>query len=81
MFPEFDTYDRDVVICTEPWLSEEISNAKFLGLITQPSEETDTRGGGVFICVKNYFTCADLWVDEVYEMTTVEVKCRDPNIT
>ena len=54
---------------------------KFLGLITQPSEETDTRGGGVFICVKNYFTCADLWVDEVYEMTTVEVKCRDPNIT
>ena len=40
-----------------------------------------TRGGGVFICAKNYITCAELWVDEIYEMTAVEVKARDPKIT
>jgi hypothetical protein len=37
-----DTYNPDVVIGTESWLSMEISNAKFLGLITQLSEEKDT---------------------------------------
>ena len=30
--------------------------------------ERRIRGGGVFVCVKNYITCAELWVDEVYEM-------------
>jgi len=33
------------------------------------------------VCVKNYITCADLWVDEVNEMITVEVKGRDPKNT
>jgi len=57
-----------------------------LGL-TQPLTEyktfrrdRHTRGGGAFICVKNY-TCAELWVDEVHEMIAVEVKGRDPKIT
>jgi hypothetical protein len=35
----------------------------------------------VFICVKNYTTCAKLGVEEVYKMTAVEVKGRDPKIT
>jgi hypothetical protein len=35
----------------------------------------------VFICEKTYITCSELWVDEVYEMTAVEVKGRDPNTT
>jgi hypothetical protein len=35
----------------------------------------------VFICVKNYIICAELWVDEVYEMIAEEVKGRDPKIT
>jgi hypothetical protein len=58
-----------------------------LGL-TQPLTEyktfrrdRHTRGGVVFICVKNHTTCAELWVDEVYEMIAVEVKGRDPKIT
>ena len=38
--------------------------------------DKNTRGGGVFICVKNYITCAELWVDEVYEIIAVEVKGR-----
>jgi hypothetical protein len=25
-----------------------------------------TCGGGVFMCVKNYITCAELWVDEIH---------------
>ena len=35
----------------------------------------------MFICVKNNITCAELWVDELYEMIAVEVKGRDPKIT
>ena len=35
----------------------------------------------MFIYVKNYITCAELWVDEVYGMIAVEVKGRDPKIT
>ena len=30
--------------------------------------------------LKNYITCAELRVNEVYEMTAVEVKSRDPKI-
>jgi hypothetical protein len=32
----------------------------------------------VFICVKNYIACVELWVDKDFEMTAVEVKGRDP---
>ena len=34
----------------------------------------------MFICIKNYITCAELWVYEVYEITAVEIKGRDPKI-
>ena len=37
-----------------------------------------SRGGGVFICIKNYMDCRVLWTDEVFEMTAVEVKGRNP---
>jgi hypothetical protein len=37
--------------------------------------------GGVFICVKNYIHCRELWTDEDFEMTAVEVKGRDPKFT
>jgi hypothetical protein len=37
-----DTYNPDVVIGTESWLSEEINNGKCLGMTTQLSEDTDT---------------------------------------
>jgi hypothetical protein len=51
---------------------------KYLGTITQLSGETGIlEGGGVFICVKNYTACAELWVDEDFEMIAVEVKGRD----
>jgi len=36
-----DTYNPDDVMDTGSWLSEEISNAEDLGLITQLSEGTD----------------------------------------
>jgi len=35
----------------------------------------------VFICVKNYFDCRELWTDEDFEMIAVEVKGRDKKIT
>jgi hypothetical protein len=40
-----------------------------------------TRGGGVFICVKNYMDCRELWTDKDFEMIAVEVKGRDPKFT
>ena len=48
-----DTYNPDVVIGTESWLSEEINNAEFFrdGYIIFRRDRF-SRGGGVFICVK-----------------------------
>jgi hypothetical protein len=37
--------------------------------------------GGVFICVKNPIVSTELWVDEDFEMITVEVKGIDPKHT
>jgi hypothetical protein len=37
-----------------------------------------SRGGGVFICVKNYIDCRVLWTDEVFEITANAVKGRNP---
>ena len=37
-----DTYNPGVVIGSESWLSEEISNAEVFRLTTQLSEETET---------------------------------------
>jgi len=77
-----DTHNPDVVTGMEPWLSEEISNAEvFRADYTTFRRDRHTRSGGVFICVKNYTTCAKLRVDDVYEMTAVDVKGRDPKIT
>ena len=71
-----DTYNPDVVIGTESWLSEEINNAE----VTFRRDRC-TRGGGVFICVKNYIDCRELCTDEDFEMIAVEVKGRDPKFT
>jgi hypothetical protein len=76
-----DTYNPAVVIGTESWLSEEISNAKvFRADYTSFRRGRHTHGGRVFICAKNYIICAELWVDEVCEMIAEEVKGRDPQI-
>jgi len=51
-----DTYNSDVVIGTELWLSGEISYAKFLGLTTELSEETDTLGVVcAYLCKKLHY--------------------------
>ena len=77
-----DTYNPDVVIGTGSWLSKEISNAEiFRADYTTFRRDRNIRGGGVFICVKNYITCTEIWVDDVYETIAVEVRGRDPKIT
>jgi hypothetical protein len=40
-----------------------------------------SRGGGVFICVKNIFACSELWVDGEFEILAVEVKGSDRKCT
>ena len=76
-----DTYNPGV-IGTESWLSEEINNAEVLrdDYITFRRDRF-TRGGGVFICVKNYIDCRELWTDDDFEMIAVEVNGRGPKFT
>jgi hypothetical protein len=77
-----DTYNPVVVIGTESWLREEISNAEvFRSDFTTFRRDRRGRGGGVFVCVKNCIACAELCVDENYEMIAVEVKGADPKYT
>jgi hypothetical protein len=46
-------YNPDVIIGTESWLRQEVSNAEvFRDDYTTFMRDRNTRGGGVFICVK-----------------------------
>jgi hypothetical protein len=45
---------------------------------TTSRRDRTTRGGGVFICVKNHIDRVELWVDDDYEMIAAEVKGKDP---
>jgi hypothetical protein len=77
-----DTYNTDVVIGTESWLKEDTGNAEvFRADFTTLRRDRSAHGGGVFICVKNLIACTELWVDEDFEMITVEVKGIDPKYT
>ena len=77
-----DTYNIDVIIGTESWLSEEINNAQvFRDVYITFRRDRCSRCGGVFICVKNYVDCRELWTDEDLEMVAVEVKGSNPKFT
>ena len=77
-----DTYNPDVIIGTGSWLREEINNAEvFRDDYSTFRRDRCTRGGGVFICVKNYIDCRELWADQDFEMIAIEVKGRDPKFT
>jgi hypothetical protein len=67
---------------TQSWLKEDISNAEiFRADFTTFRRDKSARGGGVFIGVKNFIPCAELWVDENFEMIAVEVKGTNPKYT
>jgi hypothetical protein len=77
-----DTYNPDVVIGMESWLSEGIHNAEiFRGNYIVFRRDRHFRGGGVFICVKNYIDCRELWVDEDFEIIAIEIKDINPKST
>jgi len=60
-----DTYNPDVIIRTESRLREEINNVEvFRDNYTTFRRDRFTQGGGVFICVKNYIDCRELWADD-----------------
>jgi len=74
-----DTYNPDVVIGTESWLSEEINKVEiFRDEYITLRRDRCSRCSGVFICVKNFIDCTVLWTDEVFEMIAVEVNGRNP---
>jgi hypothetical protein len=77
-----DTYNADVVMGTESRLSEEINNAEvFRDDYITFRRDRFSQGGGVFICVKNYIDCRELWTVEDFEMLAVKVKGRNPKFT
>ena len=77
-----DTYKPDVEIGTESWFSEEINNAKvFRDDYIAFRRDRFSRGGGVFICVKNHIDSREPWTDEDSEMVAVEAKGRNPKFT
>ena len=70
-----DTYNADVAIGTESWLREEICTAEvFRTDFTTFRRDRRVVGGVVIICVRNYISCAELWVDKDSEMIAVAVK-------
>jgi hypothetical protein len=74
-----DTYNPDVVIGMESWLKEDTSNAEiFRADFTTFRGDRSAHGWGVFIYLKNFIPCTELWVDEDFEMIAVEVKGTNP---
>jgi hypothetical protein len=77
-----DIYDPDVVIGTESWLNSDINNAEiFRGDYMVFRRDRCSRGGGVFICVKNHIDCRELWVDEEFEIIAIEITGKNPKST
>jgi len=73
-----DTFNPVIIIGTESWLREEIGNAEiFRADFTTFRRDGHARGGGVFICVKNNIACSKPWVDDDFEVISVEVKGSD----
>ena len=73
---------ENVVIGTESWLTDEINNAElFRGDYITLRRDRCSRGGGVFICVKNHIVCSELWTDDEYEMLAVEIKSSKQTLT
>jgi hypothetical protein len=73
-----DIYNPDVILGMESWLS---NAEEFRDNYRTFRRERNTRGGGVFICVKDYNACAEQWVDENFETIAVEVNGRDRKFT
>ena len=70
-----DLYNPDVVTGMESWLKEDIGSAEiFRAYFTTFRMDRFARGGGVFICVKNFIATTELWVDDDFEIIAVEVK-------
>ena len=57
---------------------EDIINAKVFNTdFTTFRTDRSARGGGAFICVKTNIASAGWWVDDDFEMISVEVKGMD----
>jgi len=75
-------YNPDVVIGTESWLKEDISNTEvFRADYTTFRRDRSAHCGEVFIFVKNIIASMELWVDDDFEMITVKVKGMDLKYT
>ena len=70
-----DTYNPDIIIGTESWLRVEIGKTELFRTDFKTfRRDKHVRDGGVFICVKNNIACSELWVDDEFQIITVEIK-------
>ncbi len=55
--------DPDIVVGTESWLSDAVANSEiFRSDYITFRRDRETRGGGVFICVKNTLNVVSNWL-------------------
>ena len=67
-----ETYSPDVVIGTESWLKEDITNFEiFRADFTTFRRDKFARGGGIFIFVKNIIASTELRVEDDFGMIAV----------
>ena len=77
-----DTYGPDIIIGNKSWLREDIGTTElFREEFMTFRRDRHTRGGGVFICIKNNIDCSELWVDDDFKIIAVEVEGTDPKYT
>jgi hypothetical protein len=75
-----DTYNPDIIRGTELRLREEIGNTEiFRADFT--TFRRDRHAQRERVCVKNNIVYSELWVDDEFETTAVEVKGSDPKRT
>ncbi len=69
-----DACDPDIVIGTESWLTEEIGSSEiFHSHYKILRRDRNSRGGGVFICVKEDINIRLDWVSREFEMMGIEI--------
>jgi hypothetical protein len=74
-------YNPDITIGTGPWLGEEISNAEvFRDDYTGIRRERNTRGGGVYFCLKNALHAWNYGGTRIWDGSS-GVKSRDTKFT
>jgi hypothetical protein len=76
-----EAYNPNAIIGTESQLREEISNEEVFSDDYTVFRRDRILEVEVFICVKKYIACMELWMGKDFEMIAVEVRGRNTKFT